>query len=303
MKRIALGLAALTLVAAAFWMTRAPAAPQCFSLSRPILPTVEGVATTLGNGPAGLEVYRAVADGDRAAVAALLAADPILLDTRTILPEGTRPSNGNSADLLTAAVARCDTAMLDTLLAAGADPDGTIPGLALTYAILADTPDLALRLLDAGADPDAHDPSLSTPLHEALVFERADAVTLLASRGADVDRPDAVGAIPLGTALSGQNWPEVAALIAAGANPWQVHNQGNLPAFVIHTSEPTDPEDRAIRDALLARIQVDAPIWPPVNATEVRARFLDGSWPTQAQRDAGLFASPESMAIMRRVGP
>jgi hypothetical protein len=290
-------------MAAVVWSQFAPAAAQCFGLSRPTLPTLESVSSTLTNGSAGVEVYRAVADGDTAAVAALIAADPDLLSTRTNLPEGVRPSNGNSSDLLTAAVANCDAAMLETLLGAGATPDGAIPGLALSYAILADTPELAIVLLDAGASPDAHDPSRSTPLHEALVFERADSVALLAARGADVDRADAVGGIPLGVALSGQNWPEVQALIEAGANPWQVYGEGILPAYMIWSSDPAEPGDRAIRDALLERIQIDAPIWPPVNSTELRARFLDGSLPTPEMREGGLIASPEAMEIMRRVGP
>ena len=303
MKRIALGLAALAVVAAVAWSQLTPAAAQCFGQSRPTLPSPDSVSSTLTNGAAGVEVYRAVAEGDTAAVAALMAADPGLLDTRTSLPEGVRPSNGNTSDLLTAAVANCDAAMLATLLEAGAAPDGAIPGLALTYAILADTPELAILLLDAGASPDAHDPSRSTPLHEALVFERAESVALLAARGADVDRADAVGGIPLGVALSGQNWPEVQALIDAGANPWQVYGEGILPAFMIWSSDPAEPADRAIRDALLERLQIDAPLWPPVNATEVRARFLDGSWPTPEMRDAGLFASPEALDLMRRIGP
>jgi hypothetical protein len=237
-KRRNTGLGVLAILGALATAAPTAASADCFDRSRPRLPTFDSVQAHLTNGASGQDVYRAVADGDAARVEVLIAADPSLLSTRTELPEGVRPSNGNSADLLTAAVARCDLAMVETLLRLGADPDGAIPGLPLTYAILADELGLATVLLEGGAAPDAHDAGLSTPLHEALMFERAEAVTLLASYGADVNRPDARGGIPLGTALSGQNWPEALALIEAGANPWQVHLEGILPAYMILISEP-----------------------------------------------------------------
>jgi hypothetical protein len=300
-KRRNTGLGVLAILGALATAAPTAASADCFDRSRPRLPTFDSVQAHLTNGASGQDVYRAVADGDAARVEVLIAADPSLLSTRTELPEGVRPSNGNSADLLTAAVARCDLAMVETLLRLGADPDGAIPGLALTYAILADELDLATVLLEGGAAPDAHDAGLSTPLHEALMFERADAVTLLASYGADVNRPDARGGIPLGTALSGQNWPEALALIEAGANPWQVHLEGILPAYMILISEPGSRADRRIREALLERIEAGAPIWPPVDSTIVRTRVLDGSWPTPAMRAAGFVVSDEALRRMRAV--
>lgn len=282
-----------------FWLS--PATARCFSEARPILPTFETVEENLTNGSAGRELYQAVAGRDIAKVEAMLAADPSLITTRTQLPAGTRPYNGNSSDLLTAAVVTCDPEVVQTLLKAGADPNGVLVGNALTYAVLANDLGIATTLLEAGALPDVNDPDVNSPLIEVLMFERHKAVTLLAKYGADVNRSNAVGRIPLAAALSGQNWNEVKALIDGGANPWQVYGEGILPAYSIYIAEPSARADRKIRDELLQRIQVGAPFWPPVNSTEVRARFIGGQWPTPEMRAAGLFAGEGAMRIMRAV--
>lgn len=277
-------------------------APQCYGDSGAIVPTLDRVEATLTNGNAGRDVYRAVEEGDVAQVEALLAGDPTLLSTRTELPDGTRPYAGNTADLLTAAVVTCDPAMVQALLDAGAEPDGEVVGTALTYAVLADDLEIATLLLEAGADPNAREPDHSTPLREVLMFERVEAVPLLARYGVDVDRANAVGRIPLASAMVGQNWALIEAMIETGANPWQVYGEGGLPAYNIYASEPADAEDQAIQARLLERIEDGAPIWPPVNSTEVRRNFLDGTWPTDEMREAGLFASDGAMRIMRTVG-
>lgn len=295
----------LVLIAAAgVWgFTQATgSSPHCFRDSGAILPTFDRVEATLSNGDMGREVYRAVAAGDIAQVEMLITENPRLLSTRTELPEGTRPYAGNTADLLTAAVATCDPAMVQALLDAGAAPDGEVVGTALTYAVLADDLEIATLLLEAGADPNAREPDHSTPLREVLMFERVEAVPLLARYGVDVDRANAVGRIPLASAMVGQNWALIEALIETGANPWQVYGEGGLPAYNIYASEPTTAEDQAIQARLLEQIEDGAPIWPPVNSTEVRRNFLDGTWPTDEMREAGFFASEGAMRIMRTVG-
>ena len=121
-----LGLAAAIAGVAVF--TLRPASAQCTTTSRVAPLRAQVIEPVLTNGAPGLEVFRAALAGDTQAVAALIGGDPALLTTRTVLPEGDRPSNGNTADLLTAAVAACDLAMVETLLDLGADPNGLLPG-------------------------------------------------------------------------------------------------------------------------------------------------------------------------------
>jgi hypothetical protein len=300
MPGMSLRLSALALGVVLAMSQTATANASCFRQSNVRLPSLETVASTLTNGAAGQQIYRAVAAGDMVAVQSLVSANPALLTTRSVLPAGQRPSNGNVADLLTAAIAACDLSMLQTLLDLGADPNGAYPGLAMTYGVLADGPEFATALLQAGAAPDRHDPSISSPLREALMFERPDAVRLLVANGVDINRADAIGRIPLGTRFSNDPWGMYQTLIELGANPWQVTGTGVLPAYTIFAAEPRRRADRRIREALLAQIEVDAPIWPPVHAGIVQERVLNGSWPTAEMAARGFVVSDAARASMRR---
>lgn len=284
---------------AALLISSASASARCFSVPNLRTPDLEKAAGFLTNGSEGQRVIQAVAQGNVETVRTLIAADPTLLSTMTVLPERTRPYSGNAADLLSVAVARCDAAMVQTLLEMGADPNGAIAGLALTYAILADDPALAVALLDAGASPDAHAPRYSPPMHEALMFENTEGIALLASYGADVNRADDFGGLFLGTALRTGNWDAAKVLMDAGANPWQVGIKGALPAYWIYTSEPRGRSAKRIHDDLLGRVRAQAPIWPPPNSAEVSRNFLDGTWPTADMRVAGFEAGEGAMRSMR----
>ena len=279
-----------------------PAQAACFSTSKPTLPTPARIAATLTNGEAGRRMADAVRSGRLEAVEALARAQPALLSTRTALPGGVRPSNGNTADLLTIAVANCDPVMVGALLELGADPNGALPGLALTYAVLADDPVMAVMLLQAGANPDASMPDTSPPMREALYFERADAVAILARFGADVNRSDPFGGTPLDAALLFGDWASAKALMDAGANPWQVANKGLLPAFTLNGASRLNRRDRAIREALLARARAQAPIWPPPDPAEVARNVLQGGWPTPAMRQAGFVLTEGALRSIRRMG-
>ena len=290
----------LAMVGAAWLFFVGPAlSDQCFSRTGAVTPNLETVEPFLTNGDAGKQVLRAVQSGDPGEVRRLISANPTLLSTKTVLPDGTRPYNGNSADLVSLAVTRCDREMVTTLLDLGADPSGAIPGLALTYAILADDTSLATVLLNAGASPDASAPGFNTPMHEALMFENTEGIALLASYGADVNRADVFGGVALGTAVMTGNWEAAQVLMDAGANPWLVGNKGVLPAYRIYANEPQGSDAVRIRDDLLARVRADAPFWPPPNAAEVSRNFLDGTWPTEAMRANGFEASEGAMRSMR----
>ena len=272
---------------------------SCFERSQPVLPVAEAVRPRLTNGEAGRRIFDAVAAGDIEAVEAMVRSDPKLLSTHRRLAEGERPANGNAGDLLVFAVARCDARMVGALLELGADPDGTPAGLPLTLAALADDPLMATMLLQAGANADAHTPDTSTPLREALYFERSDAVELLIRGGADVNRADAVGGTPLEAALTFADYRSAEILMRAGANPWQVANKGTLPAALL-VSPAKEGGDEIIRQRLLEQLRANAPSWPPPSATEVTRNVLAGSWPTPAMQERGFAVTEQALESMRR---
>ena len=276
------------------------AGSACFQRSKPVLPTPDKVRAHLSNGEEGRRIHDAVIDGDIAAVETLVRANPRLLATHRVLADGERPSNGNVGGLLTFAIARCDAQMVGALLELGADPDGIPPGNPLTYALLADDLVMATMLLQAGASPDAAAPGGTTPLREVLYYERADAVALLVKAGADVNHADAIGTTPLLAALRFGDYRSAEALIAGGANPWKVANKGALPAAMLMDAA-NDAEQEPLRRALLARVEAQAPVWPPPPQSEIVARFASGEWPTPAMTAAGFDASPGALTTIRQV--
>ena len=292
------GLAALLAFASA---TAAKA--DCFSASRPTLPIDERISSTLTNGEDGLAIVQTVSTGAVDDLEVLVRTNPALLSTRTELPDGVRPSNGNMADLLTIAAANCDAGMVGALLELGADPNGAIRGLALTYAALADELVMAAMLLQAGADPDATTEGRTTALREVLYFERPDAVEVLAAFGADVNRADLVGGTPLDAALTFGDWASAKVLMDAGANPWQVSNKGMLPAFRLLNASVQRRRDRDLRDELLVRVQDGAPIWPPPPPMDVIRNVRIGAWPTDAMQRAGFVVTDSALRSINMVRP
>ncbi|MEM9795371.1 MAG: hypothetical protein AAF919_02715 [Pseudomonadota bacterium] len=275
----------------------------CFSTSRPILPSEHQISPTLTNGERGLALVQAVQSGRFDVLEALVRAEPDLLSTRTVLPEGTRPYAGNMADLLTIAIASCNPNMLGALLELGADPNGAIPGLALTYAALADDQVMTVMLLQAGASPDAATEGRTSALREVLFYERSDAVAVLAQFGANVNQSDMFGRTPLDSALSFGDWASAKVLMDAGANPWQVANQGTLPAFTLQNATGLSGGARAVQEELLARTAADAPIWPPPPPMEVVRNVQSGTWPTDEMRQAGFVVTEGALRSIRMVSP
>ncbi len=273
---------------------------SCYTRSQPQLPDRQKVRPHLSNGEEGRRLFDAVNEGNISRVAEMIRANPRLLSTHRILAANERSRSGNSGGLLTFAVANCDARMLGALLELGIDPDGIPPGLALTYAVLADDPTMAAMLLQAGASADASTPTGSTPLKEVLYFERPDAVDLLVRGGADVNRPDVVGATPLELTLTFQDFRSAEVLLKAGANPWLVGNKGKLPAALL-TAEAKESADEPQRLKLLEMVRAQSTIWPPPSPEEVRQGFLHGEWPDAAMKEAGFVATPEAMKSMNLV--
>ena len=91
---------------------------------------------------------------------------------------------------LLVSVANGDPAIVQELLAAGAQAGGTQThehSLPLMVAAKLGSPKIVELLLDAGANPNQHNTQGLTPLHVAALIKRADACKLLLSHGADVN--------------------------------------------------------------------------------------------------------------------
>ena len=132
-------------------------------------------------------IHQAVAAGDRAAVARLLAADPALAD---------QPGPGTFAEPPLHLAARSGDVEMSRLL------------------------------LDAGADVDGFDSDESTPLHVAAVARQAELARFLIARGADVNRRDRNGGYALSFAAAGGDTAIVRMVLEAGADLNYLSRQG-----------------------------------------------------------------------------
>jgi len=165
-------------------------------------------------------LMQAIAVGDAAACARLLAAEPGL--ARASIPDGATRADP-TANYLTAiahyiyagdtalhiAAAAYRTELVERLIALGADvraknrrgaeplhyaADGHPASAGWNPAAQAAT---IARLIAAGADPNAESQGGVTPLHRAVRTRCAAAVAALLEGGADAQRPNAAGSTPL----------------------------------------------------------------------------------------------------------
>jgi len=138
----------------------------------------------------GLAAIAAIRDGDVAALAGLLEAEPALAGSRLAVAGGRTPlhivsdwpgyfPNG--------------PAVVALLIAAGANPNartdddehGETP---LHWAASSDDVDVALALVEGGADLETPDGSIGTPLDNAIGYGCWHVARLLVARGARVDK-------------------------------------------------------------------------------------------------------------------
>ncbi|HVP13112.1 MAG TPA: M14 family zinc carboxypeptidase [Phycisphaerae bacterium] len=189
----------------------------------------------------GRDIFSAARLGDLQQLAALVAADPQLVNARTAAGE---------TPLHYATLGRSRPAA-EWLLEHGADVsaadwNGQAP---LHVAATSNAPELIADLLAAGADATATDKRGETPLHSAARRFRAQAVAALLAAGADPNARNVDGQTPLhvlgSTARDADGVQDVineiaAALIAAGADPASVDRAG-LPAWPRTPGEPREP--------------------------------------------------------------
>ncbi|QKV91342.1 ankyrin repeat domain-containing protein [Streptomyces sp. NA02950] len=144
----------------------------------------------------------------------------------------------------------------------------------MSHWTLHDWTDLAAvrRALAAGADPDRNPTGYVPPLHSAACWGSAEVLAELLTVAREVDQPDWAGRTALWYAVREWDREKVAALIAAGADPWRRRPDGRCPgelawwapvadqvAGLPGAVEPTEEERAAQRaaDALIASFDTD----------------------------------------------
>jgi len=176
------------------------------------------------NGPEGSAIWWAVG-GDKQSIVQLLidaGADPNLKSTRPADPQNPRVT------LLASATVTNDLAMIDLLLAHGANingrgEDGTRP---LMVAVWSAKEETVLYLLEKGADPNAVDDLGQTALMLAAEFAKPPALQSLLERGAKMELKDKKGLTALMWACHEGVLPNARLLIDQGADINAVDAQG-----------------------------------------------------------------------------
>ncbi len=278
--------------------------PNCFSRSpTAVLPDRTRVLANLTNGGAGRALAEAIFEGRVEEARAMIAHDARLLSTIvTHDPRMDSAPAGQSGDLLTLAVARCDHDMIAMLIESGLSPDGAIPGQALALALIADTPAMADQLLNAGASPDPQTlPHGIDAMSEAIAFSRMGAVMTLLRHGANVRWHDQFGIDRARQAIDAEQIDIAELLVSKGASLWTIAEDGSMavhelmqPAVAFDT-----PAQNAARARLIENAKASGLPWPPPDRGTVKRMVLNGNWPTAAMAKVGMVASPEAMARMR----
>jgi ankyrin repeat protein len=165
--------------------------------------------------PTSAELIEAVAAGDAARVAALVAADPSLANARG--------EDGVSALML--ARYRFDRAVSDALLAADPELD---PFEAATYGFV---DRLRARLDEDPAAATAYSPDGFTALHHAAFFGKAEAARILLGAGASIHAAtrNELANQPLHAAAAGRHIEICRILLAAGADVDATQHGGYTP--------------------------------------------------------------------------
>ena len=179
---------------------------------------------------------------------------------KTLVAAGASPdARSKTGDTpLLFAVARHDTEMVELLLRHSADPNaqtsvrdgsmsvlGHIPFLAemlddeaaseladaspLHQAVIGNAPDIVSILVDYGADRNLQDMMHRTPLHWSAEKHSDEITCMLLETGAEMDVQDREGDTPLHIASRRGHKDLVVALIAAGSNPLILNSKGKTP--------------------------------------------------------------------------
>jgi hypothetical protein len=275
------------------------ASNSCFQ-KRPavVRPDPQKVYPNLSTGAAGVALVEAIFAGKIDAARAQLAQDRRLIETEVRFdPKMQSAPTGQYGDLLTFAVAACNSEMLQMLLESGAAPDGVQRGQALTLSLLADSPAMAEILMNAGASPDPQKLGGAQAMREQFAFGNVGGVMTLLRHGADVHAVDQFGDDLLNTALTMEQFVSAELLVEKEANLWLVTGAGVLNVWLLNKATVLEltREERAARDRLLARAKRANLPWPPPDPQVVREKILGKQWPTPQMTLAGLQISSAAL--------
>jgi hypothetical protein len=267
-----------------------------------ILPDERQVIATISHGAAGRDLASAVFASDVRDIRRLLGRDPTLINAMVSEHAGD-PLSGPLSDLLTCAVSTGRLATITALLESGMPPDGMVPGLALSLALLADTPDMAALLLASGAAPDPQCLIGGTDaMAIAIEYDHPGAVSMLLRHGADPRWADGFGIDRVRLAVDSHRFAIAEQIIDGGGCGWRIAADGSTAAHGV-MSPPVwfdQGASGAARARLAIRFARDAEAvslpWPLPPPATIRAALLAGRMPTDAMRRIGMIALPGALA-------
>jgi uncharacterized protein len=219
-------------------------------------------------GGSGRDLVEALLTRDAGRAVHLLDRDPKLLEAIAA-----------DRNMLEIAVATGDIALVDILIAKGADPDGVGDGAPLVLALHARTPDLAHALLTAGASPTPPDNPLAA-FRAAIALGSIAGVRLLLDFGADPDVRGPLDRRPLHIALDMEQFRIAELLIQRDADLWAVDAGGaNLGTAATTPMVTADTAEHAAQTRLAVLAKEAG--WPDPAPTPQAIRTLAaaGQWP------------------------
>lgn len=257
---------------------------RCF-LPEATPPTRTAVLVNAKLGASSRDLAAALFDRDLDRADALLRADPAIAQVEV----------GPSHDMMSVAVASCDTRAVTLLDRHGARPDGRDgSGVPLALALLATDPALAHALLSAGASATPAGNPLN-PFRTAITAGSLGGVRLLLDFRGDPNVADRLGHRPLLIALDTERFRIAELLLDKGADPWAIDSGGGNLGTALYTPMVTgDAEEADAQRRLRARLSRLGWPTPPPSPAQIRALALKGAWPPIHAK-----AAPVPAALLR----
>ena len=197
------------------------------------------------------------------------------------VPDGINAIGPEDDTLLIVAIKTGNSASIEALLAAGANPN--IPEKRSPIAVAASTAkiDAVQALLSRGANPNGTSNQQSA-LWRAANNNRKDVVDLLLTHHASIDQVDGDEFTPALAAAQVDRYRMVEYLLDRGANPFVASSHGLTIGYWISKSNiPANSDEGRARSAVLAKLREGGFPWPPPSLAEVVSAKAAHRWPPQ----------------------